>query len=161
MRIEFCVALLTSSALHAGLVLVAPASFASRDSAALAAAAPGAITAVLESTPAPGEEERADSLNSAREEIARLAQSENAFRGEPPINHPLRFYPPEAIAKGIEGEAILRLHFGADGTLIDAQIAKSSGHVILDAAALRAIRATPRFAAAPREMLFPVTFALR
>ncbi len=92
--------------------------------------------------------------------IGRPAPSANGIKRNPRVDNPLRFYPPEAIARGLEGEAILMLRFGVDGALIDAQIAKSSGHVILDEAALRAIRATPRFASGPREMLFPVTFAL-
>lgn len=161
MRIEICVALLASTALHAGLVLLAPASFAARDSAWPESAAPSVITAVLMDTPALGEAELPEPLISAPAEIAPPAQPEATVKRAPPVDNRLRFYPPEAVAKGIEGEAILRLHFGADGALIDAQIAKSSGYAILDEAALRAIRATPRFAAGPREMLFPVTFALR
>ena len=61
---------------------------------------------------------------------------------------------------GLEGETILMLRYGADGALIDARIAKSSGHAILDEAALRAIRSTPRIDGGAREVLFPVTFAL-
>ena len=72
-----------------------------------------------------------------------------------------RFYPLEAVAKGIEGETILLLRYNTDGTLLDAKIARSSGHAILDQAALRAVRAAPRMMEGPREVLFPVTFALR
>ncbi len=62
---------------------------------------------------------------------------------------------------GLQGETILMLRYGADGVLIDVSIAKSSGHAILDQAALRAARATPRVAEGPREMLFPVKFELQ
>jgi len=66
--------------------------------------------------------------------------------------------PPEAIAQGIEGEAILMLRFGSSGQLINAEVAKSSGHAILDEAALRAIRATPHLAAGPGKCCFPSPF---
>jgi periplasmic protein TonB len=169
MRIEICVALLASTALHAGLLVLVPASVASRDSAGPVSAAPRVLTANLKNTFAPDKAARAGRLNSARAARSpaaqplmskRPARSAEVLGREPRVDNPLRFYPPEAVARGLEGEAILMLRFGADGALIDAQIAKSSGHAILDEAALRAIRATPRFASAPREILFPVTFAL-
>lgn len=171
MRIEICVALLASTALHASLLVLVPASVASRAAAEPVAAAPHVITARLKNTLASGKPSRPGRLKPARAArslaaqpsslvIGRPARSADAFKREPRVDNPLRFYPPEAIARGLEGEAILMLRFGADGALIDAQIAKSSGHVILDEAALRAIRATPRFGPGAREMLFPVTFAL-
>ena len=79
---------------------------------------------------------------------------------KPRIDNPMHFYPPEAVARGIEGETILILRYAADGRLLDARVARSSGHAILDQAALRAVRATPRITDGPREVLFPVTFAL-
>jgi len=168
MRIEICVALLASTALHAGLLVLTPASVATRASAGPDPAAPPVLTARLKNTLAYDTAERPVRLKLARSlgaqpasmEIGRPARPASAARREPRVDNPLRFYPPEAIAKGLEGEAILMLRFDADGALIDARIAKSSGHVILDEAAVRAIRAMPRFASGPREMLFPVTFAL-
>lgn len=161
MRVEIWVAALASTALHASLIILAPASVAPRDSAALVAAVPPVITARLKNTLASGKAARA----------ARSPATQHSVRGRPVhvandvkralrVDNSLRFYPPEAVARGLEGEAILMLRIGADGALLDAQIAKSSGHAILDEAALRAIRATPRFASGPREMFFPVTFAL-
>ena len=84
-----------------------------------------------------------------------------AASGGPRLDNPRQFYPPEAIARGIEGETILMLKVGAQGELIDAKIAKTSGHRILDDAALRAVRAAAPLDAGPRELLLPVTFSLR
>jgi protein TonB len=158
MRIEICVALLASTALHAGLLVLAPVSVASRDAGRPDAAAPPVITARLKNTLASGKAARSASANPVN--MARHSRSGDALRRELRVDNSLRFYPPEAVARGLEGETILMLRIGADGALIDAQIARSSGHAILDEAALRAIRATPRFGAGAREMLFPVTFAL-
>ena len=169
MRIEICIALLASTAVHAALLVVAPASVATRDAAAQAPAAPRVITARLKNTLASGTLAHPGRLNSARTGrsaaahppvAGRTPRATHATQRQPRIDNPLRFYPPEAVARGLEGEAILMLRYGSDGALIDAAIAKSSGHAILDEAALRAIRATPRLAAGPREMLFPVSFAL-
>ena len=56
--------------------------------------------------------------------------------------------------KGVQG-------LSGDGEVLAAEIAKSSGHAMLDEAALRAVRATTRFPPGQREIFFPVTFALR
>lgn len=72
------------------------------------------------------------------------------------------YYPPEAIAEGLEGEVRLLLTLATDGTILDATIAASSGHALLDQAALRAARAMGRMVGADRrEMILPVTFRLR
>ncbi len=72
------------------------------------------------------------------------------------------YYPPEAIRLGLEGEVRLLLTLAADGTITDASIAASSGHDLLDQAALRAARALARLAGADRrELLLPVVFSLR
>jgi protein TonB len=166
MRIEICVALLASTALHAGVIFYAPANVSQRQSAAPAAAEPAVITARLKNTFATGKSERKGRLESERTPaaqpvgLARATRMKAAVKQEMRVDNSLRFYPPEAVAKGLEGEAILMLRIGPDGSLVDAQIAKSSGHAILDKAALRAVRASPHFGTGPREMLFPVTFAL-
>ena len=92
--------------------------------------------------------------------IGRTARSADVRKKEARVDNPLRFYPPEAIEQGLEGETIVMLRIGDNGRLANAQIARSSGHVILDEAALRAIRSTLRFSPGFREILFPVTFAL-
>jgi protein TonB len=71
-------------------------------------------------------------------------------------------YPPEAIALGQEGEALVLLFLDASGNAIAARLESSSGHALLDDAAVRAartLRALP--ANAPREALLPVRFRLR
>ena len=72
------------------------------------------------------------------------------------------YYPPEAIERGLEGEALVLLFLDESGNAIAARIESSSGHALLDAAAVRAartLRAMP--AGAPREALLPVRFRLR
>lgn len=72
------------------------------------------------------------------------------------------FYPPEAVARGLEGEVRLLLTLDGDGTIRDAQVAAGSGHKLLDDAALRAAFAMgslPR--AEAREVILPVVFRLR
>ena len=71
-------------------------------------------------------------------------------------------YPPEAIALGLEGQALVLLFLDAAGNAVAARLEKSSGHPLLDDAAVRAaktLRALPD--SAPREALLPVRFRLR
>ena len=71
-------------------------------------------------------------------------------------------YPPEAIERGLQGEALVLLFLDAAGNAIAARLEASSGHALLDEAALRAarsLRALPD--SAPREALLPVRFRLR
>ena len=71
-------------------------------------------------------------------------------------------YPAEAIERGLQGEALVLLFLDAQGNAIAARIESSSGHALLDDAALRAarsLRALPD--GAPREVLLPVRFRLR
>jgi protein TonB len=71
-------------------------------------------------------------------------------------------YPPEAVERGLQGEALVLLFLDGGGDVIAARLENSSGHALLDEAALRAarrLRALP--ASAPREALLPVRFRLR
>jgi protein TonB len=71
-------------------------------------------------------------------------------------------YPAEAIERGLQGEALVLLFLDASGNAIAARLEASSGHALLDEAAVRAarqLRALP--ASAPREALLPVRFRLR
>ncbi len=71
-------------------------------------------------------------------------------------------YPVEAVERGLEGEVLVLLFLDAGGNAIAARVEASSGHALLDAAAVRAartLRALP--ADAPREALVPVRFRLR
>lgn len=72
------------------------------------------------------------------------------------------FYPPEAVARGLEGEVRLLLTLDGDGAIRDIQVAAGSGHKILDDAAVRAAFAMGRLPeAGAREVILPVVFRLR
>jgi len=72
------------------------------------------------------------------------------------------FYPPEAIERGLEGEALVLLFLDASGNVIAARIEASSGHALLDEAAVRAARTLRSLPSnAPREAVLPVRFRLR
>ncbi|MEZ5613791.1 MAG: TonB family protein [Rhodocyclaceae bacterium] len=72
------------------------------------------------------------------------------------------FYPPEAVARGLEGEVRLLLTLDESGRILDAVVAAGSGHAILDAAALRAVRAMGSLPQAEgQEVILPVVFRLR
>jgi protein TonB len=71
-------------------------------------------------------------------------------------------YPREAIERGLEGEALVLLFLDQAGNAVAARIESSSGHALLDDAALRAartLRALPD--SAPRDVLLEVRFRLR
>jgi protein TonB len=71
-------------------------------------------------------------------------------------------YPVEAIERGLQGEAVVLLFLDESGNAVAARLEESSGHALLDAAAVRAartLRALP--SSAPREALLPVRFRLR
>ena len=72
------------------------------------------------------------------------------------------YYPPEAVARGLEGEAQVLLFLDESGDALAARVERSSGHAILDDAAVlaaRAVRSLPEGVA--REVLLPVRFRLR
>ncbi|MBL0354369.1 MAG: energy transducer TonB [Dechloromonas sp.] len=72
------------------------------------------------------------------------------------------FYPQEAIAQGIEGEVLVLIIIDESGRVSASRVEESSGHRILDDAALRAVRSLRSLPAdAPREALLPVRFRLR
>ncbi len=72
------------------------------------------------------------------------------------------FYPAEAIAQGLQGQVLIYLILDAGGQVAAARVEESSGHRLLDDAALRAVRALRSLPAdAPRETLLPVNFRLR
>lgn len=73
-----------------------------------------------------------------------------------------RFYPAEAIAQGLEGEAAVLLIVDEAGNVVAARLEQGTGHRILDEAALRAARALKALPAdAPRETVLPIRFRLR
>ena len=78
------------------------------------------------------------------------------------LNDAGQFYPQEAIARGLEGEVLVLIIIDEGGQVSGARVEQSSGHRILDDAALRAVRSLRSLPAdAPREALLPVRFRLR
>ncbi len=72
------------------------------------------------------------------------------------------FYPPEAVARGLEGDVRLIVKLAADGRIDDVQLAAGSGHPLLDNAAIRAAYAMGSLAGASgRELIVPVYFRLQ
>lgn len=72
------------------------------------------------------------------------------------------FYPEEAIRQGLQGEALVLLVLDEGGHVVAARIEESSGHALLDEAALKAVRRLRTLPAdAPAESLLPVRFRLR
>ncbi|MDO8960307.1 MAG: TonB family protein [Rhodocyclaceae bacterium] len=72
----------------------------------------------------------------------------------------LDFYPREAIERGIEGDVIVLLTLTPNGGVAAAAVATGSGHPILDAAALAAVRGINGLPTAQRQVLLPVRFRL-
>ena len=72
-----------------------------------------------------------------------------------------QFYPQEAVKQGIEGDVRLILRLSTDGTVDDVSIAASSGHLILDNAAIKAAYAMGKLTGVvSRELILPVSFRL-
>lgn len=72
------------------------------------------------------------------------------------------FYPPEAIARGLEGDVRVILILAGDGEVADVQLAASSGHAMLDNAAIKAAFAMGRLpGVSVRQMILPVSFRLQ
>lgn len=75
-------------------------------------------------------------------------------------------YPPQAIARGIEGTVLVRVLIGPDGETIEVRVHRSSGAVLLDRAALAAVQrwefrpAAVGGRAAPAWVEVPVRFRL-
>lgn len=72
-----------------------------------------------------------------------------------------QFYPPEAVARNIEGEVRLIIKLSDSGAVEDVSVAASSGHSILDNAAIRAAYAMGSLTGVTsRELVLPVIFRL-
>ncbi|HNO58594.1 MAG TPA: energy transducer TonB, partial [Accumulibacter sp.] len=71
------------------------------------------------------------------------------------------YYPPEAVARGLEGEVRLLLELDDDGTIREVGVVASSGHRLLDQAAVNAALRMGRIASSQaRQMILPVSFRL-
>lgn len=72
------------------------------------------------------------------------------------------FYPEAAVRAGLEGTVHLLIRLDADGSVREVSVAASSGHAVLDDAAMRAARGMGRLSASTRrEFILPVTFTLQ
>jgi len=73
-----------------------------------------------------------------------------------------QFYPAEAIARGLQGDALVLLVIDESGNVVAARIEQSSGHPILDEAALRAARTLKSLPAdTPQQSILPIRFRLK
>lgn len=138
-----------SAALQAVLLPV-PAAAPTR----LFAPAPVTATAAASLPPRPAERpvER-PAKSGVRAELATLASRQVARR---------LLYPEEAVVRGLEGEAQVMLFLDAGGNAVAARLERSSGHAMLDEAAVaaaRGVRGLPE--GGEREVLLPVRFRLR
>ena len=119
------------------------------------------------------EEKRRQKLNAQKAENARKKAGTAVARqrtvSKPSgISQPKPKYPPAARRAGQQGTVTLSFTIGSSGEVISAQIAKSSGYILLDNAALSAIRSW-RFkparnalgAAVSYSYTLPVPFRLR
>ena len=158
-RVSVPLALLLSLALHAALVV-----------------APHVLVAKTAPVRVPGIEVRLRPAPAVAEASAVTTDPEPAPAAPTAVVRPLTgsalrraqaafsehlFYPPQAVAQGLEGEVILLLMLGEDGRLQSASIARSSGHALLDRAALDAARQLGALPGNPRQTLFPVNFRLQ
>jgi protein TonB len=71
-------------------------------------------------------------------------------------------YPPEAVKQGLQGEVMVLLDIAQGGHIAMASVAGSSGHPMLDQAALKAVRQVGSLSPllAGRSILLPVRFRL-
>ena len=155
-------ALLASLALHA-LLIIAPAWLAAQPpppSPTIAARllpppVPEAIAEAVSTTASPaGALPQQPAVPPSRLQGAALQRAQAALSKH-------LFYPPQAVAQGLEGEVILLLSLSESGQLVAATVARSSGHAILDQAALDAARHIGALPGNPRQTLFPVSFRLQ
>jgi periplasmic protein TonB len=70
------------------------------------------------------------------------------------------WYPADAIKRGLEGDVTLLLILDSNGRVRSAEVARSSGHPILDEAALAAAKGLGRLPGNTRESLVPISFRL-
>jgi protein TonB len=81
--------------------------------------------------------------------------------------NPVPTYPASARRREQQGTVTLKVQVGADGSVVRAEVAESSGYEALDDAALQSVRARWRFVPARRAgvafeswVLVPIRFAL-
>lgn len=73
-----------------------------------------------------------------------------------------QFYPAEAIARGLEGDVQVLLVLDESGKVVAARVEQSSGHALLDEAALKAVRSLTSIPAdSPHDTLLWLRFRLK
>jgi protein TonB len=77
------------------------------------------------------------------------------------VPDPARYYPWLARRQGLEGEVIVRIEVAPQGGVVAAEVAVSSGHRLLDDAALRVAAATRFAPGAGGAAELPIRFRLR
>jgi protein TonB len=103
----------------------------------------GAVSQVPTFRPQPPRELKGKALDAALAALSREA-----------------FYPREAIERGIEGRVVLLLTLDGAGRVTGVEVAGSSGHALLDAAALKAAARIGALPGGGRQALLPVEFRL-
>ena len=156
-------ALLLSLALHAALIIapiwlavtLPPLPAPGIDARLLPPPTPKALAEAVST-----EASRADTVPEQHATPPRSLKGASLRRAQAALSKHL-FYPPLAVAMGLEGDVILLLSLAESGQLVSAAVARSSGHAILDQAALDAARNIGALPGNPRQTLFPVSFRLQ
>jgi len=145
-------------------LLAEPLPARSQPSRAVSQSTPAPAASSGEPTPprrrAPAAGVRAPRAEPAAMPVARRVSAGTAAQVPPRLrdNRPPD-YPLEALRRGLEGTVVLRVHVAADGRVSEVEILDSSGYLILDAAAVRAVKSW-QFAPATRGGR-PVTAVVR
>lgn len=119
--------------------------------------APEAPPTPAEARPAPRPEPKPRAATPARRgftalDAAKMAQQQIARQ---------LLYPEEAVARGLEGDTPVRLFFDESGAVIAARLEGTSGHELLDQAAIKAASGVRMPPGAPAEVSLTVRFRLR
>lgn len=70
-------------------------------------------------------------------------------------------YPALARSMNLEGRTLIHCRLTPDGRVLEAHIAETSGHRVLDEAAVRAVRAWRFPVGAPEQLAIPIEFRLQ
>jgi|TARA_B100001059_G_scaffold59638_3_gene55103 protein TonB len=100
----------------------------------------------------------AQKAENARKKAATTAAGQRTVSKPSGISQPKPKYPPAARRAGQQGTVTLSFTIGSSGKVISARIAKSSGYILLDNAALSAIRGW-RFKPARNALGEPVSYS--
>jgi len=80
------------------------------------------------------------------------ALTERYKREVEPLFEDAKRYPRSARRAGLEGAALVDVHIDADGTIVEVELARSSGFELLDRAALDSARSVGKLPAPPPEL---------